>query len=110
MHDAETNSVIATYEIQSIILYFRGPVETAENGCFAFTWLHGDALFQCHVFRCHIPEAVNQVSGERKYTITYYKLYYIYYILNSLLQSLLSKGFSYISPKHDMQFDICHRQ
>ncbi|XP_018785766.1 PREDICTED: rab GTPase-activating protein 1-like isoform X3 [Bactrocera latifrons] len=63
LHDAETNSVIATYEIQSIILYFRGPVETPENGCFAFTWLHGDALFQCHVFRCHIPEAVNQVSA-----------------------------------------------
>lgn len=63
LHDAETNSVIATYEIQSIILYFRGPVETPENGCFAFTWLHGDSLFQCHVFRCHIPEAVNQVSA-----------------------------------------------
>ncbi|XP_004525660.1 rab GTPase-activating protein 1-like isoform X2 [Ceratitis capitata] len=63
LHDAETNSVIATYEIQSIILYFRGPVETSENGCFAFTWLHGDSLFQCHVFRCHIPEAVNQVSA-----------------------------------------------
>ncbi|XP_067644061.1 rab GTPase-activating protein 1-like isoform X2 [Eurosta solidaginis] len=63
LHDAESKSVIATYEIQSIILYFRGPVETAENGCFAFTWLHGDSLFQCHVFRCHIPEAVNQVSA-----------------------------------------------
>lgn len=64
MHDAESNTIIATYEISSIILYYRGPVDTAENGCFAFTWLHGDALFQCHVFRCHIPEAVNQVSGE----------------------------------------------
>ncbi|XP_036337827.1 rab GTPase-activating protein 1-like isoform X2 [Rhagoletis pomonella] len=63
LHDAETSSIIATYEIQSIILYFRGPVETAENGCFAFTWLHGESLFQCHVFRCHIPEAVNQVSA-----------------------------------------------
>ncbi|XP_037949810.1 rab GTPase-activating protein 1-like isoform X2 [Teleopsis dalmanni] len=63
LHDAESNSVIATYEIQSIILYFRGPVETVENGCFAFTWLHGESLFQCHVFRCHIPEAVSQVSA-----------------------------------------------
>ncbi|XP_017485227.1 PREDICTED: rab GTPase-activating protein 1-like isoform X2 [Rhagoletis zephyria] len=63
LHDAETSSIIATYEIQSIILYFRGPVETPENGCFAFTWLHGESLFQCHVFRCHIPEAVNQVSA-----------------------------------------------
>ncbi|XP_030371834.1 rab GTPase-activating protein 1-like [Scaptodrosophila lebanonensis] len=63
LHDAETNTIIATYEISSIILYYRGPVDTVENGCFAFTWLHGDALFQCHVFRCHIPEAVNQVSA-----------------------------------------------
>ncbi|KAH8301216.1 hypothetical protein KR018_007955 [Drosophila ironensis] len=63
LHDAESNTIIATYEISSIILYYRGPVDTLENGCFAFTWLHGDALFQCHVFRCHIPEAVNQVSA-----------------------------------------------
>ncbi|XP_068141975.1 rab GTPase-activating protein 1-like [Drosophila tropicalis] len=63
LHDAESNTIIATYEISSIILYYRGPVATVENGCFAFTWLHGDALFQCHVFRCHIPEAVNQVSA-----------------------------------------------
>ncbi|XP_017863183.1 PREDICTED: rab GTPase-activating protein 1-like isoform X2 [Drosophila arizonae] len=63
LHDAESNTIIATYEISSIILYYRGPVDTAENGCFAFTWLHGEALFQCHVFRCHIPEAVNQVSA-----------------------------------------------
>ncbi|EDW40697.1 rab GTPase-activating protein 1-like [Drosophila sechellia] len=63
LHDAESNTIIATYEISSIILYYRGPVDTVENGCFAFTWLHGDALFQCHVFRCHIPEAVNQVSA-----------------------------------------------
>ncbi|XP_054731895.1 rab GTPase-activating protein 1-like isoform X1 [Anastrepha obliqua] len=63
LHDGDTGSIIATYEIQSIILYFRGPVESPENGCFAFTWLHGDSLFQCHVFRCHIPEAVNQVSA-----------------------------------------------
>ncbi|EDV96709.1 rab GTPase-activating protein 1-like [Drosophila grimshawi] len=63
LHDAESNTIIASYEISSIILYYRGPVDTSENGCFAFTWLHGDALFQCHVFRCHIPEAVNQVSA-----------------------------------------------
>ncbi|XP_065362492.1 rab GTPase-activating protein 1-like isoform X3 [Calliphora vicina] len=63
LHDADSNTIIATYEIQSIILYFRGPIETVEHGCFAFTWLHGDSLFQCHIFRCHIPEAVNQVSA-----------------------------------------------
>lgn len=69
LHDAETNSTIATYEVQSILLYFRGPIETVEHGCFAFTWLHGENLFQCHVFRCHIPEAVNQVSGKFDYIL-----------------------------------------
>uniref|UniRef100_A0A1A9Z3C5 Rab-GAP TBC domain-containing protein n=1 Tax=Glossina pallidipes TaxID=7398 RepID=A0A1A9Z3C5_GLOPL len=64
LHDAETNSIIARYEIQSIILYFRGPIETVEHGCFAFTWLHGESLFLCYVFRCQIPEAVDQVSGK----------------------------------------------
>ncbi|XP_055845621.1 rab GTPase-activating protein 1-like isoform X2 [Episyrphus balteatus] len=63
LYDADNNSLISSYEVQTIILYFRGPVDSTERGCFAFTWLHGESLFQCHVFRCHIPEAVNQVSA-----------------------------------------------
>lgn len=63
LYDADNNSLISSFEVQTIILYYRGPVESTERGCFAFTWLHGDNLFQCHVFRCHIPEAVNQVSA-----------------------------------------------
>lgn len=59
--------MIAHYEIQRILFYARGSVNSADQACFAFTWSHGDsqesAIFQCHVFKCNIPEAVNQVSG-----------------------------------------------
>lgn len=54
---------MARYEIHQILFYARGPADTNESSCFAFTWSHGDnqetAIFQCHVFRCDIPEAVS---------------------------------------------------
>ncbi|XP_019866327.2 rab GTPase-activating protein 1-like isoform X3 [Aethina tumida] len=67
LYDANTNSVISRYEIHRIVFYTRGSLETAEASCFAFTWSHGDtqesAIYQCHVFRCDIAEAVSRVSG-----------------------------------------------
>ncbi|GFS14750.1 rab GTPase-activating protein 1 [Elysia marginata] len=43
----------------------RGPSDTPERQCFAFTCSHGDSpensIFQCHVFRCDIPEAVPKI-------------------------------------------------
>lgn len=67
LYDATTNYVIARYEINRILFYAHGAPETSENNCFAFTWSHGEppdsAIFQCHVFRCDIAEAVNKVSG-----------------------------------------------
>lgn len=67
LHDQNTNAVIARYEIQRILFYARGSVTTPDVACFAFTWSHGDsqesAIFQCHVFKCNIPEAVTPVSG-----------------------------------------------
>lgn len=67
LYDGETNTVVATYEVQRILFFARGPVKTANQACFAFTWSHGEsqetATHQCHVFRCNIPEAVTQVSG-----------------------------------------------
>lgn len=54
---------MARYEICQILFYARGPAETNEASCFAFTWSQGDnqetAIFQCHVFRCDILEAVS---------------------------------------------------
>lgn len=67
LSDASTNAVIAHYEVKRILFYARGPVGSAEQACFAFTWSHGDsqesAVFQCHIFKCLIPEAVAQVSS-----------------------------------------------
>lgn len=58
--------MIARYEIHRILFYVRGVAGTTESSCFAFTLAHGDskdtAIYQCHVFRCDIPEAVGQVS------------------------------------------------
>ncbi|KAJ6641996.1 Rab GTPase-activating protein 1 [Pseudolycoriella hygida] len=67
LHDQISNTVIAHYEIQRILFYARGTLNTVDQACFAFTWSHGEslesAIFQCHVFKCSIPEAVSQVSA-----------------------------------------------
>lgn len=62
LFDGTSNTIIARYEIERIMFYANGVSGTNEASCFAFSWAHGDtkenALFQCHVFRCSIPEAV----------------------------------------------------
>lgn len=66
LHDAETSTYIESYEVTRVLFYSRGTDK--DKACFAFTVSRGDcqetAIFQCHVFRCHIPEAVSQVSGK----------------------------------------------
>lgn len=69
LHDSDTNAVIYRYEVSRIIFYFRGPTGSPDQACFAFTFQTGEAnelspLFHCHIFRCNIPEAVNQVSSK----------------------------------------------
>lgn len=69
LHDTETNAVIYRYEVSRIIFYFRGPAGSPDQACFAFTFQTGESnelnpLFQCYIFRCNIPEAVNQVSSK----------------------------------------------
>uniref|UniRef100_A0A182IM58 Rab-GAP TBC domain-containing protein n=1 Tax=Anopheles atroparvus TaxID=41427 RepID=A0A182IM58_ANOAO len=67
LYDCESNAVVATYEVQRILFFARGPAGSDDQACFAFTWSHGEtqetAVHQCHVFRCNIPEAVTQVSS-----------------------------------------------
>ena len=64
---------MARYEVQRILFYARGGTGTPEAACFAFTWSHGEtqesAIFQCHVFRCHIPEAVSISIKHRIYNL-----------------------------------------
>jgi len=63
LFDGTSNTIIARYEIERIMFYANGVIGTKEASCFAFSWAHGDtkenALFQCHVFRCSIQEAVS---------------------------------------------------
>ncbi|XP_013421273.2 rab GTPase-activating protein 1-like, partial [Lingula anatina] len=63
--EPSTNSEIATFKVHRILFCARGAVETNERKCFAFTCSHGDSadavLFQCHVFRCEIQDAVGKI-------------------------------------------------
>lgn len=62
----DTDLVYSTFDIQSILFYAKGMKKTQDEACFAFSWSHGTtqetAVYQCHIFRCNIPEAVNPVS------------------------------------------------
>lgn len=67
LYQADSNSVMTRYAVNRISFYARGAVGSPVASCFAFTWSHGEtkesAVYRCHVFRCHIAEAVNQVSS-----------------------------------------------
>ena len=56
---------MAAHPIHRIVFFARGPADTLDFSCFAFTCPRGDSednsVFQCHVFRCEIPEAVSKV-------------------------------------------------
>ncbi|XP_067125616.1 rab GTPase-activating protein 1-like isoform X2 [Centruroides vittatus] len=63
----EPNSVceIASFAICQILFCAPGLQNSKECHCFAFTHSHGataeSAIFQCHVFKCDVPEAVSKV-------------------------------------------------
>ncbi|XP_048006009.1 rab GTPase-activating protein 1-like [Leguminivora glycinivorella] len=66
LYQADTNVVMTRYSVKHILFYARGTAGSPVASCFAFTWSHGEtkesAVYRCHVFRCHIAEAVSQVS------------------------------------------------
>lgn len=68
LYQADSNSVMTRYAVNRISFYARGAAGSPVASCFAFTWSHGEtkesAVYRCHVFRCHIAEAVNQVSSK----------------------------------------------
>ncbi|XP_050733709.1 rab GTPase-activating protein 1-like isoform X2 [Eriocheir sinensis] len=65
IYDANSSTEMTRFKIHRILFCARGKADTSEACCFAFTSSHGDtqetAIFQCHVFRCQIPEAVARV-------------------------------------------------
>ncbi|CAL8143642.1 unnamed protein product [Orchesella dallaii] len=56
---------LSRFKINQIIFFARGSSGTSASACFAFTSSHGEsyeeAFFQCHAFRCDVPEAVTHV-------------------------------------------------
>lgn len=67
LYDEESDSVFSNFDIQYILRNARGHKDSPNAACFAFTWCHGDpsdtAVYQCHVFRCNIPEAIERVTA-----------------------------------------------
>jgi hypothetical protein len=67
IYDAESQSEIRQFPVAKILFCANGAPSSAQAACFAFTCVHGDdrntAVFQCHVLRCHIPEAVSCLSS-----------------------------------------------
>ncbi|XP_071500204.1 rab GTPase-activating protein 1-like [Diadema antillarum] len=62
--EVDGKSEIAHYRITRILFCCRGHANTTESDCFAFTCSHGSKdsqLFQCHVFRCEVIEAVQRI-------------------------------------------------
>lgn len=67
LYHEDSDNVYSTFDVQSILFYARGAKDSPDQACFAFSWSHGDtqetAIYQCHIFRCNIPEAVSPVSA-----------------------------------------------
>ncbi|XP_067941177.1 rab GTPase-activating protein 1-like [Watersipora subatra] len=63
--DRNSESEIGSFKIPRILFCTRGAIESAERNCFAFTSSHGDnaesTMFQCHVFRCDLSDAVGKI-------------------------------------------------
>jgi hypothetical protein len=66
--EEEDQSEISRFKINQIIFFARGSGSNnrdTDAACFAFTCSHGktlqEAIFQCHAFRCDVPEAVGRV-------------------------------------------------
>ncbi|KAF9795409.1 hypothetical protein SFRURICE_004781 [Spodoptera frugiperda] len=77
LYQADSNNVMTRYAVNRISFYARGAAGSPVASCFAFTWSHGEtkesAVYRCHVFRCHIAEAVNQVSNPKQQFVDHTK-------------------------------------
>uniref|UniRef100_H2YCK5 Rab-GAP TBC domain-containing protein n=1 Tax=Ciona savignyi TaxID=51511 RepID=H2YCK5_CIOSA len=54
--------VMTSFKLYTILFCCRGADDSVEKDCFAFTESHqSSGIFQCHVFRCEVHEAVRKV-------------------------------------------------
>ncbi|ODN05350.1 Rab GTPase-activating protein 1 [Orchesella cincta] len=65
VYEGDNQLEISRFKINQIIFFARGSSGTSAAACFAFTSSHGEsyeeAIFQCHSFRCDVPDAVGRV-------------------------------------------------
>ncbi|CAK8675234.1 unnamed protein product [Clavelina lepadiformis] len=60
--DPDSSEVITSFKLYTILFCVRGADDSVDRDCFAFTESHqSSGIFQCHVFRCDVPEAVRKV-------------------------------------------------
>ena len=64
--DPQNDVEITSFKVHRILFCCRGNPDSAERNCLAFTCSHGEtsdmaAVFQCHVFRCDLSDAVGKV-------------------------------------------------
>uniref|UniRef100_H2YCK4 Rab-GAP TBC domain-containing protein n=1 Tax=Ciona savignyi TaxID=51511 RepID=H2YCK4_CIOSA len=56
------SGVMTSFKLYTILFCCRGADDSVEKDCFAFTESHqSSGIFQCHVFRCEVHEAVRKV-------------------------------------------------
>jgi len=63
IYEEDNQLEISRFKVNQIIFFARGTSGSNDEACFAFTNSHGEkleeAIFQCHAFRCDVPEAVS---------------------------------------------------
>jgi len=61
VYEEANQEEISRFKVNQIIFFARGDQEAP---CFAFTCAQGEPIpiFQCHAFRCDVPEAVSVYS------------------------------------------------
>lgn len=64
--EPEGTVVIGSFKLYTILFCVRGADDSIERDCFAFTESHQQSgIFQCHVFRCDVPEAVSVFTKQQ---------------------------------------------
>ena len=66
LYDDSNSSILSNFDIHCILFYAKD----SSLACFGFSWAQQipdvqnqeQAVYQCHVFRCNVKEAVNQIS------------------------------------------------
>lgn len=66
--DCSGKEELTRFSVFKILHCSRGSDKGPERDCFAFTEAHeSSGLYQCHVFKCHLPDAVKKIITSFEY-------------------------------------------